>query len=428
MEQRNCRTCRMKCPKTLMCSTKAGDGRSYWSCDANTVGCFRTRQILELLKTHTLTSLQNQYAVTKAEALEMVKAANGTVIGNAFTLPPLPPTTDESVAGDVVDIKLKLQRSELNRRKQQKEIAELYNRLEDAQKVLDQRNTLDCDTTEYDINYVEPSVYEEVTPIVLASDWHVGELVSPNSINGLNEYNADIAKERIENFFSNLVTRIKAARELYDINRIVLWLGGDIITGHAHEDLLETNTMHPIEETRFAKLLIKAGIELLLKELQLDEIIVPCNYGNHGRINKGRPRHQSGHLQSFEYQMYHNLADHFVDDDRVRFIIAEGRMIYLDLYGHTIRFHHGDVYQDLEKWVEKQNRIKPADYTYVGHYHNLQFNNEKGYAINGCILGASAYSINLGFRPHPPEQGMHFWSTNRSVPFDGLNIFVDEKM
>lgn len=428
MEERNCRTCRIKCPKTLMCSTKAGDGRSYWSCDPETIGCYRSRQMLNLLRTHTITSIMSNYNVSRQEAIEMVKSANGTIINNAFTLPPIPPTTNESAAGDVVDIKLKLERAKLNEKKHKQEIAELYNRLQEAENTLNQHKALNCDTTDYDINYVEQSSYEEVTPIVLCSDWHVGESVTASTVNGLNEFNKDVAKERIENFFHNVVTRIKAARQLYDINRMVLWLGGDIITGHAHEDLLESNTMHPIEETRFAKLLIKAGIELLLEELQLDQIIIPCNYGNHGRINKGRPRHQTGHLQSFEYQMYHNLADHFVDDDRVRFIIAEGRMIHLDLYGHLIRFHHGDVYQDLEKWIDKQNKIVNAAYTYVGHYHNLKFDNEKRYAINGCILGPSAYSLNLGFRPHPPEQGIHFWSASREVPFDGINIFVDNKI
>ena len=51
----------------------------------------------------------------------------------------------------------------------------------------------------------------EATPVLVASDWHVEENVSPNTIDGLNEYNMKIAKSRSE---TCAVTLAAACREV----------------------------------------------------------------------------------------------------------------------------------------------------------------------------------------------------------------------
>jgi kynurenine formamidase len=41
------------------------------------------------------------------------------------------------------------------------------------------------------------------TAVMLASDWHIEENINPETINYLNEYNPEIAKERAEKFWQN---------------------------------------------------------------------------------------------------------------------------------------------------------------------------------------------------------------------------------
>jgi hypothetical protein len=43
----------------------------------------------------------------------------------------------------------------------------------------------------------------ESTAVLVASDWHIEEIVNPETVNYLNEYNPDIAKQRAIKFWQN---------------------------------------------------------------------------------------------------------------------------------------------------------------------------------------------------------------------------------
>ena len=43
----------------------------------------------------------------------------------------------------------------------------------------------------------------QACPVLLASDWHIDERVDPETVNGRNKYNPDIARERATRFFQN---------------------------------------------------------------------------------------------------------------------------------------------------------------------------------------------------------------------------------
>ena len=88
--------------------------------------------------------------------------------------------------------------------------------------------------------------------IALASDWHVEECFSSESTMGINEYNPDIAKERAEKYFVNLVSCINKDK----IDDLVLVLMGDFSSNYIHPELERTNAMSPIEAQMFAQSLI----------------------------------------------------------------------------------------------------------------------------------------------------------------------------
>lgn len=52
----------------------------------------------------------------------------------------------------------------------------------------------------------------EVVPVIVASDWHIEETVTAAITNGLNEYNMEIAKESIKQFFNNACELIRQAK------------------------------------------------------------------------------------------------------------------------------------------------------------------------------------------------------------------------
>lgn len=253
------------------------------------------------------------------------------------------------------------------------------------------------------------------TPVALLSDWHFEETVLPETINGLNEYNLDIAARRWSSCIQNLLRLVTIDRNHSEINEIVLWLGGDFITGYIHEELIESNSLSPTQATRFAKKLIISGIEFLLQYGKFEKIIIPCSYGNHGRTTT-KKRISTGHKNSYEWMMYHDIADYFNDkaESRVRFIVPDGLFTYMNVYGFNCRFWHGDTvsYQGgiggltipLIKAIHRYNQQIRADYNFMGHYHQLH-QPTKDCMVNGSGIGFNPYAQGIGASPEQPMQG-----------------------
>ena len=69
------------------------------------------------------------------------------------------------------------------------------------------------------------------TAVICATDWHLEENVDPEVINGLNEFNLDIAKRRVRKLWEKSLYLIEFTRAISNVRDIVLWLGGDVANG-----------------------------------------------------------------------------------------------------------------------------------------------------------------------------------------------------
>lgn len=252
----------------------------------------------------------------------------------------------------------------------------------------------------------------EACPIFLASDWHVEETVDPRTVNGRNEYGPKIAEKRARVFFERQLKLVELCRAGWRIDEAVLWLGGDLITGYIHEELLEANAMSPTEAILFAEKLIVAGVDFLLAEGGFARLVVPCSFGNHGRTTQLR-RIATGARNSFEWLMYHSLRKHYRNEPRVTFQIADGAHLYLPLYGGDVRFTHGDDVRyaggvgglsvPLRKAIDSWDQFRPARITCIGHWHQLT--DYQFAVVNGSLIGFNAYALSIKARYEPPQQG-----------------------
>lgn len=260
----------------------------------------------------------------------------------------------------------------------------------------------------------------EACALVMASDWHVGELVDPRTINHLNEYNPDIAASRIRNFFKNTLKLIEKERQDVVLDKLLLWLGGDLMTGYIHDELMESNTMSPVQESVFIRDHVEAGIRFLEKEGGFQTIKVVCNHGNHGRTTLKR-RVQTGANNSFEHMIYGNLARIFHDHDTVDFLIADGYFNYIQVFDKLIRAHHGDnigygggiggVTIPLMKFIQRSNQQQHASLDIIGHYHQLT--HHRHFIINGSLIGFNAYAQSIGASPERPQQAFQLIDSKR---------------
>lgn len=250
----------------------------------------------------------------------------------------------------------------------------------------------------------------EATAVILASDWHIEETVESNVVNGLNEYNLDIAKARAEAFFRNSVRLIKIYQKDIAIKQCVLALLGDFISGQIHEELAEGNSLRPIDALIYVQNIITSGIEYILDNTDCS-LTVPCHSGNHGRSTQ-KQRHATEAGNSFEYYMYHNLANYFKDNKRIKFLIPTSYLSYVQVYDTVLRFHHGHsikygggiggLFIPTFKAISQWNKSRWATLDCFGHFH--QTKNGGNFLCNGSLIGFNAYAVNIKADFEKPSQ------------------------
>jgi hypothetical protein len=247
----------------------------------------------------------------------------------------------------------------------------------------------------------------EATAFAIASDWHAEETIESKTVNGLNEFNLGIAEKRIEAFFKNVAKMTEIQRAGAKIDRLVLFLGGDLMTGYIHEELMESNGLSPTETVLWLQDRVASGVEFLSKHFS--EIVIPCSYGNHGRSSQ-KSRIATGAKNSYEWMLYHVLKKSL--SGKATWHVADGYHLYLDCYGRNIRFHHGDglKYQGgiggltipVEKAIASWNKGVTADLDVFGHWHQSQQNPK--WISNGCLIGYGPYALSIKAPYEKPSQ------------------------
>lgn len=179
------------------------------------------------------------------------------------------------------------------------------------------------------------------TPCTIWSDWHYGEVVQPAQVAGANKFDAKIAAKRIRRLCDVTIDlayhHMGRAKTKYP--GIVVMLGGDMISGDIHEELLATNDRTPYQAVNDLKHLIAAGLTQLADKF--GKVYVPCVVGNHGR-GTHKPRMKNRVFTSFEWNIYCSLEDHFRNDKRVQFFIPEQTDAFFSVYDHRYLLTHGD--------------------------------------------------------------------------------------
>lgn len=312
----------------------------------------------------------------------------------------LPPVVEHRLKGRVAALEL--------------QVKDLLGQLDNAQRVAEFRR----EATEIRVDPIVPrergrGPLREAIALACASDWHIEEEVKPEQVAGRNRYNLEISERRMERFFEAVRYAIGFNRQIFKIRDLVLWLGGDIITNYLREEDVEANLLAPPRAIAFAVASIAAGIRFLLADGELERIVVPCNDGNHGRLDgKGKIKHRTRTDNSLEWLMYTMLAREFAGEPRVQFQIAAGEILYYEIYGRTVRFLHGDIVHyaggiggvtiPLYKAVGRWDTVRRADLTVLGHFHQLTSLSDL--IINGSLIGYSPYSVTIGARFEPPAQ------------------------
>ena len=137
--------------------------------------------------------------------------------------------------------------------------------------------------------------------------------------------------------------------------------------------------------------------------------------------------------------MYHSLASHFKNEERVTFRIAEGYHSFINCYGYNLRFHHGHNTRylggvggltiPLNKAIAQWNSGVPsrlvADMDIQGHYHTFLDTGMGGFICNGSLIGYNAFAKSIKARYERPSQTFFVIDKKRGKTFV-CPILLDE--
>lgn len=372
----------------------------------------------------------------KRKALHKSSSKNLSVKSDPSTL-----TTPSNTISDDDDLeqsfreKMELERGFARERNKQREnearIKYLLKQLDEAERRFEAIATINESVEPIVIEPKQSSRIHESVPLAMASDWHVEENVDARSVNDLNTYNLTVAETRICNFFQNVLRLVNKERHESAINEMVLWLGGDLMSGYIHEELMESNNLSPTETVLWLKKRLVGGIDYLLQHGNLKKILIPTNYGNHGRTTE-KMRISTGYKNSYEFMLYCILEDLYKErnEKRVQFCNAIGEFNFITIYDKIIRASHGYHFKYKDgvggvtipamKAIAVQNRIRMADYDIWGHYH--QYFTNPYFCQNGSLIGVSAYGRRFG--SEMPKQGFFVVNKKRGIVSPNA-IFAD---
>lgn len=272
---------------------------------------------------------------------------------------------------------------------------------------------------------------EGVAAVAVCSDWHVEETVLPELVSYKNEFNLEIAWQRIERLFQKIVLLIDVQGSIAPVSELWLAILGDMLSGYIHDELMESNEMSPVETILWLREAITAGIDFLLKETKLP-IYVPTCHGNHGRTTD-RKRIKTSYKNSYEWLMYNFLAAQYEENPRVHWMVGNGYHNTQAIMGRPCRFHHGDGlrYQGgvggitipVNKSIAQWNKVRTVDFDFFGHWHTYLWNYPT-WVSNGSLIGYSPYSVEIKADFQHPTQTFAVID-NRYGMTQSLPIFVE---
>ena len=282
--------------------------------------------------------------------------------------------------GEIRSLQQQLKKSEERRRLAEENLKHAEQQLAEANLRQEHLDLLNREPNVRSVSYKKTKPTGHASAIVVWNDWHVEELVDSKTVNGLNEYNLQLAEKRFLKSLEKTILLLESARTISKIDHLVLGLLGDHITGYIHEELVESNLLSPTDALLLCHDLIATGIKFLLKEAKVAGV------------------------------GYHNL---------------------LEVQGKLVRFHHGDAIKygggvggltiPTLKAIAQWDRAQRADLDIFGHYHQFLFH--KKFVCCNCMIGYNAYALKIKADHSDPSQTFIVMDKSRPSPVTVQEIY-----
>lgn len=261
------------------------------------------------------------------------------------------------------------------------------------------------------------------TPCTIWSDWHYGEVVNGAEVVGMNEFNATVCERRVKRLVERTIDLAfnHMGKPGTDYPGIVVMLGGDMISGAIHEELLATDDRTANQGVVELAGIISAALVELRKKFK--RVFVPCVVGNHGRSTR-LPRNKHRVHTSFDWNIYCFTAKYLERDKGIQFYIPQESDAFFKVHGHRFLLTHGDslgvkggdgiigaagpIMRGAIKVGRSEAQIgRNFDTLVMGHWH--QYLTLPGIIVNNSLIGYNEYArLSLRAPYSRPSQALWF--------------------
>lgn len=260
-----------------------------------------------------------------------------------------------------------------------------------------------------------------LTWLIGVFDYHLGKQMHREDVGGLQDYNVEIATNRISRQFAVAARLMREHSQAID--RIVVVLGGDNVNGALRKDDDLSNEIPPMQQARVFAEAAVAGVEHLRMEFSKVEVEIIVLPGNHGRTVKLPPSVDIG--DNWDILAGWLIQKHFASDDMVRVVCAEDTPdLVLDVYGKGVFLTHGDrigsnggdgqigslgptkrgslkiaaQHDAIRAYVQDQPELALV---LMGHFHSYW--TDLSVMVSGAGVGVDPWSLfKLRVKPRPP--------------------------
>ena len=248
---------------------------------------------------------------------------------------------------------------------------------------------------------------ETTTPqemVLFFSDTHGSEVVKPEQVLGMNEYNWDVMLERMAHIQRSVLSHKEHISA--PIKKLHLWMLGDMLSGDIHEELSNTNDRPGAEAAIQFAYDTAAWIEGFVPHFE--EISVAGVPGNHPRKSQkpsAKDAHNNGDwiaykmiegllrdYPSIEFDFPHSSYATRIVADRWRWLLMHGDGIRSTMPGVP----WGGVVRRITTLEQQFSAAKmPLDYVCLGHFHTANSLDGVGVQtfLNGSVKGLDEYSL-----------------------------------
>jgi hypothetical protein len=280
----------------------------------------------------------------------------------------------------------------------------------------------------------------EHTPVLMTSDFQVGEVIDAKLVETGIGYNSEIFQRRYRQMIDTTIyLSFQHAGTNWTYPGIIYLRGGDSISNDIHEELMVTNDLTPLEAVQLCFEEEAAGIRKLADAFGKVDVKTPGAGGNHDRCTPhGKPFTKQLVGRNFDALIAFMLGREFKADKRVTFQTSDSFDVRFPIYGAHHLLTHGDrmgskggqgfvgpaatILRGVAKVMAEQATLgHPVDCIWHGHFHyvmDLPFVHS-----NGCMPGYSEFAKQWRMRPDDPKQTLAYFHPERGmVDLKPLNL------